>query len=203
MFETEAILIVGNWGYLCFVNSINSFWFKAGSILCLLCVGENVLCNISLIKRGKLFFQVVRMSIMLFADLQMAVLSSFSVLVKNFLFTPCITSQSVCVTVFSRLLYNHCDVTGYNTNLVWIMRDVMPEQVISAIFSCNVHADINTMFVTINVIYSWKYVSITSAVFAHFSRSVLCCTAFSSLSPERTSWKVQYSWLTYVFFIYE
>lgn len=86
---------------------------------------------------------------------------------------------------------------------MWIMCDVMPEQVIFAIFSFSVHANINIMFVTINVIYSWKYVSIASAVFADFSGNVLCCTAFSSLSPERTSWKVQYSWLTCMFFIYE
>jgi len=84
----------------------------------MLCVGENVLCSISLIKRGKLFFQIARMSIVLFADLQMAIFSSFSVLVKNFLFILCITRQSVYDTIFTQLLYSHCDVAGYNMNLV-------------------------------------------------------------------------------------
>lgn len=140
---------------------------------------------------------------MLFADLQVAVLSRFSVSVTNFLFSLCITRQSVCDTIFSWLLYNHCDVTRYNADFVWIMHDVMPEQVISALFSCNVHANVNIMFVTINVAYSWKYVSIAIAMFSDFPGNVLCCTAFCSLSPEITSWKVQYSCLTYIFFIYE
>lgn len=54
------------------------------------------------------------MSIMLFGDLQMAIVSSFLVLVKNLIVTLYVTSQSVYDAIFSRLLYNHCDVAGYN-----------------------------------------------------------------------------------------
>lgn len=157
--------------------------FKTESILHMFGVNEKMLYSICVIKREKVNFLVNRMSFMLSANLQMAVLWSFSLLLKKVFFSLC--NQTAYITIFI-----------HNANFVWIMMMLCYYRS-SLLFFCNMHAN-NIAFVIINIVFSCKCVS---AVFNESSGNVLCCTVFSTLSPERTSWKIQYSWLNYKFFM--